>query len=90
MEAENNNHCILGYSYGLYSFGKNEYFNKICSFLYSPDYQLRCAAINRLRDIKNDINKIDINAILIKLLETEDTLAVKDNAEKLLKELHSS
>lgn len=90
MKIENDNYCVLSFYYGLYLFGVKEYFNKICSFLDSPEYQLRCAAISRLRDIKNDINKIDINAILIKLLETEDTLAVKDNAEKLLKELHFS
>lgn len=88
MKTENDNHCILSSCYGLYLFGKNEYFNKICSFLDSTDYQLRCAVINRLRDIKNDINQNDIRNILIKLLKTEETIAVKDIAESLLEELN--
>ncbi|NMC57458.1 MAG: HEAT repeat domain-containing protein [Eubacteriaceae bacterium] len=90
IKSENDNHCILSYCYGLYLFGKDEYFDKICSFLDSTDYQLRCAVINRLRDIKSVINKNDICNKLIKLLKTEETIAVKDDAERLLKELHFS
>jgi len=78
--------CQLSYSYALYMCGENGMLEEILSFFMNDDYHVRCAAIALLGDIIDESNETHIKEAIAALLITEDTVAVKDRAQRFLKE----
>ena len=58
--------------------------NEILKFIKSEDYHIRCATINTLYDIIDDMNKKEIVCVLKKVLETETVVAVKESLIEFL------
>lgn len=85
--AEKYSNCNLSWCYAQYLFGDKTVLTKLLSFLKNENYQTRCATISMLNEIINEDNKELIRKTLTKLLMSEDTIAVKDRAKRLLSEL---
>lgn len=86
-KAEGSYHCILDCCYALYILGDKSSLKGMLFFLNSKNYQNRCGAISLLRLIVDEENKEQITDAVIQLLSKEQSLSVKDNAERLLIEL---
>ena len=76
--------CILHCCYALYINGQKEFFPEIISFLEDDDYHVRCATLSTLNEIIDINNQEQIKKSVIKMLETEQSIAVRDRAIKLL------
>lgn len=79
-------HCNLSYCYALYMFGQVETLDEILFFLKNGDYHIRCATIALLDEIIDETNEKRIKDSIAILLSAENTVAVKDRAERFLKE----
>ena len=86
-KTEKSYHCILDCNYALYILGDKSALKGILFFLNSKNYQNRCGAINLLRLMVADDNKMQIKDAIIQLLAKEEWLSVKDCAERFLEEL---
>lgn len=86
MHAEDSQHCRTSCCYAQYIFGNKAKLDEMLTFLNNDDYNIRCSAINLLREFVNSENKEKISTAVRKLLESEPTAAVKDAAERLLAE----
>jgi HEAT repeat protein len=87
MSQEQSERCILSCFYGLYLFGDKNYFVKILSFLQNEDYQLRCSALNLLMDLVDAKNIEETKKSITPLSTSDENAAVRDMAQRLLKEL---
>lgn len=76
--------CSLNYCYVQYIFGERVVLEEILSYLKNTDYHIRCAAISILYEIMDMSNNVLIKEAIIKLLDTEESEAVKDRAISLL------
>ncbi len=83
LGKEKSEMCRLDCWYGLYLFGYGQALSHILGFLRSEDYCKRCAVLNLLSDIMRDEDKDIIMSAVEELLQTEETIAVKCDAEKL-------
>lgn len=88
LEKEKCEDCILSCYYGLYLFGEESYLNQIFDFLKKDDYHLRCSAIHLLDSLLRSKNKIQIKNELNLLLEYETSVAVKEGAKQLLRQIN--
>ena len=79
--------CSLDCCYALYIFGEAKAIDEILSFLLNDDYHIRCAVINILEVIVNSDNQEQIESSIKKLIETEQAMAVKDQAEHFLENI---
>lgn len=78
-------YCMLNCYYAQYIFGKKKSIQKIIHFLESKNYQVRCAAINTLWEILSPNNQQFIKGSLEQLIGRENTVAVRSNAENLIR-----
>lgn len=85
-EEYNSCQIRLSYYYALQVFGYDVICNMI-SFLNNDNYLIRCRALNLLNDIADKNNKKIIETSIINLLKTEETIAVKCEAKRVLNEL---
>lgn len=65
------------YYEALYRMGEEKYFDHIVKELKNRDYIVRICAVSALKEIKNCNNKQAIDALLIEMLNKEDSVAVK-------------
>lgn len=85
-ETEKFNDCALSWCYALFMFGIKESLNELLQFLKSGDYQIRCATLSLLSDIIDSSNETCIKNAVEQLLVAENSEAVRDRAERFLKE----
>ena len=83
--VKNNEICMLNCEYARYLFNRDGKLNEILKFIKSEDYHIRCATINTLYDIIDDLNKKEIVYVLKKTLEIEKVVAVKESLKEFLK-----
>lgn len=76
--------CRLECWYGLYLFGDGQALYKMLDFLKSGDYAVRCSVLNLLSDVMKKEDKDIIMSAVEELLKTEETTAVKADAEKIM------
>ena len=82
---EESQKCVLSYCYAQYIFGKKEILDELLSYLNDNNYHVRCTTISYLADIIDETNIGLIKNAIVKLLATEETRAVRDQAERFLK-----
>lgn len=73
--------------YAQYVLGEKKRLSEILDFTKSKNYQIRCAVVNLMKDFINADNKECIRENIEKLIEQEEVIAVKSNAEKFLKNM---
>ena len=76
--------CQFECRYGLYLLGDRQALNEMLDFLKSGDYTVRCSVLNLLSDIMKKEDKDIIMSAVEELLKTEETTAVKADAEKIM------
>lgn len=85
-ETEKANDYALSWCYALFMFGIKESLNELLQFLKSDDYQIRCTTLSLLSDIIDSSNEICIKDAVEWLLIAENSEAVRDRAERFIKE----
>lgn len=76
--------CKLSCYYALHIGGNKYAVEKILSFLYHPDYHIRCSAISVLSVIVDPQNVVMIRNAVIARERTEDTFAAKCSMKEFL------
>jgi HEAT repeat protein len=71
----------------LYTLGEEKYLDLLLELINEVDYQDRCGIVSLLSDIISEKNVELIKTTLNNRLQVEDTIAVRSDIEKLLKEL---
>ena len=69
---------------GLYRLGEHENLERLMDMISSPDYHVRCQAVNLLGDLITDENRGRITALLERQRATESTQAVRSAIEIVL------
>ncbi|QKG85332.1 HEAT repeat domain-containing protein [Kroppenstedtia pulmonis] len=90
LDVEKSEQVRLGIMLGLCHLGEVEYLERILDFLYSPNYQVRCATINSLPGI---IDERDVGFVLNQLMSlarTEETVAVLSSIDYAVNEIREA
>lgn len=82
LKTEKTEMCRIDCWYGLYRFGCGQALSEILGFLKSEDYRIRCSVVNLLSDVIREEDKDIVMSAVEELLKTEETIAVKCDAEK--------
>ena len=90
LAYEKSEHTKIAFFRTMFLLGEQKYFKCILDQLHNAKYQIRCAAINTLADIANHDNMDRIIDALVRLDETEKTVAVASTISQALSDFEQT